>query len=564
MVASAEAPQTFILEAQEYGRSMRTIYALGVMAVESAASEEKKARISAGFDDHADALTEMLKTDKQFGRKLKIENNRPFPRINGEICTKAGESQRVMVQRGAEYSFNKSLEDPTWNAQAERDAGDDLFFEKVNDLQDGESIMRISTPPVEEIRKYPKLYRDRFGYKEQLTYIYYAHRQGDTVILGSYSVDGSDLDTWLELLAEQAVDIPNEVSHNTLNLLYIKEALSPEATIAKVCSLRDGYYQKQGIDGPQHSITEYVAQQKQFVSERFAIYYQALAKAGRSEQNHQLLQNFAATLIRTPMPNLRTELREQLSLFATTTGFNDEAGRTWDTILRYAMTETLREGLQTFLKSSGSDFDGKPPLLARTPVYQPVNYSLDPLMVDQINRQMAGNMAKGVANRRSYGGCPGQIQLSLEESLRENGGVDAYGNIIEPAAYRGRGGGSGRRSRELLSKSGKINCIKCRKSVDEREAKKTEGRLKCTHCKYEIDICTGAVKHSSKPDRNKVRSRGEHSAAETKPTPKSIRPRGARPERRLRPLPRLRGETHTRQKLGSRRLGTTATALAYN
>lgn len=90
--------------------------------------------------------------------------------------------------------------------------------------------------------------------------------------------------------------------------------------------------------------------------------------------------------------------------------------------------------------------------------------------------QAATNRAQSVAKSTS---CPsgrqGQQELADAESSAETAKVSD-------------------------SKTGKINCIKCRKPVNKAEVVKPTS-WRCPSCKYEVDICTGAEKHKSEPPK---------------------------------------------------------------
>lgn len=82
--------------------------------------------------------------------------------------------------------------------------------------------------------------------------------------------------------------------------------------------------------------------------------------------------------------------------------------------------------------------------------------------------------------------CPGAIQDESKENNKE-GKDDQSGDALTD---------------ETDSKSGKIRCIKCRVTVDKKDVVKAES-WRCPHCKYEVDICNGAVLHESEPPEKK-------------------------------------------------------------
>jgi hypothetical protein len=82
--------------------------------------------------------------------------------------------------------------------------------------------------------------------------------------------------------------------------------------------------------------------------------------------------------------------------------------------------------------------------------------------------------------------CPGAVQDQSKKNDTD-GTDDQSGDVLTD---------------ETDSRSGKIRCIKCRETVDKKDVIKAES-WRCPHCKYEIDICNGAVLHESEPPKKR-------------------------------------------------------------
>jgi formylmethanofuran dehydrogenase subunit E len=101
------------------------------------------------------------------------------------------------------------------------------------------------------------------------------------------------------------------------------------------------------------------------------------------------------------------------------------------------------------------------------------------------NHELANTALNKAEKTAKSSSCPGALQEKNRNG--EEGSDEKSGD---------------KQSDESDSKSGKIRCIKCRETVRKRDVV-TEKSWRCPHCKYEVDICNGAVMHESEPPEKK-------------------------------------------------------------
>jgi ribosomal protein L37AE/L43A len=471
---------------EEYARSLSCIRRMGALAMEASTDFETAGPTEAiAFDNYTSALREMLKTDGEFRDRLDIDDRREHAVSGGMVRDKEGVPMAEVVAKGREISEAAAIWQPELRAQAIRDAGDELIAKRADELKPGESLFTLSMEPKDELRDHRKTYRD-LGYRENLSYLqWYSRVDENTLVAGSFSVDMSDETAWREMFADLNVAVPEGESPNT----WIQHTLTREMTAEQaeqfVQDIRHEYYQRRGVMEERQSVGEYVQANGAVVQGYFDAYYPALAKAVYSGENNRTLQDLAGSILKTDVKNLKPEIRQQLLQVSNGRKFDDELGKTMDSVIRYAVVEELRAGMAEFVS-------GRQP--AGQEIYDLVvaerNENIPDMSVEALHLRLANNVEAGVQARRSYGGCS-NVELSDED-----GDVDANGNPQE--AY----GGSSSRERRS-SKKARINCIKCRQPTTIGEVdQKDKGTWRCPHCKYEVDVCTGDVKnHSEKPKK---------------------------------------------------------------
>lgn len=495
----------------EYARSLSYLRRLGAPLVHASVELEAEALQEIVYDNYVSALREMLKTDGEFRGRLDIDDKREHRVVDGQVRDKEGVPMVDVVRRGREISEASALWQRDLSSQVVRDRGDEVVAERVDQLQPGESLFALSMEPKDELQNHRKTYRG-LGYRDGLSFIqWYARTDEGTVVAGSFSVDLSDETAWREQFAAMGVEVPEGESPNTWIQHTLVKEMDAEQAEQYARDVRQEYYERRGVNQPRQSVSEYVAANEELINAYFEAYYPALAEAIYGGQNNQTLQELAGAILETDVSNLKGEVRQQLLQVGNGKGFTDELGRTMDSIIRYAVVEDLRSGLSSFVsgdrpaavegaKVTGSIEAGAEGL-AEDAVVGPQAQGrmrgggLGGASPAMLHRRMASRVEAGVKAGRSYGGCS-SVELSKEEERRrEEAEADpdnpeassrdpqgAYGDRFNPERRRG--------------KRTKINCLKCRwpTTIGEVEQKNT-GTWRCPHCKYEIDVCTGAVKN---------------------------------------------------------------------
>lgn len=459
MAALAEAiTETAPPPGEIYGRSLSTIRLLGGMAVEAATTPESGGILEQGFDDYLDAITEMLATDEALRPYQEIDKVKTHRYADGHVLTAANEPLVDLVRRGWASSRSAASENPQMEPQVERDEGDVIFMEAVDNLQVGESVMAVKLDPKRELAKERHLKKDdprrtygTLGYLEGWAYIDMAVRTGqDEVVMMSFSVDLSDEQAWRQVLAEYGVEVPAGESPNRWVRHHIHgRHTSADQAEQSARSLRQAFYRAIGHSSERRSATEYVQSQKELVFKLFKTYYSALSAAVNTKRNNDVLKNLADTMLQKDMKKLRPEVRGLLVRVANSKNFDDLAGREMDSVIRYAVVEVLRKGLPAFLKAgqagNAQSWASRSPWSNATgPAGAEVTY---------LNQMLASNMADGVEAERGYGGCPGNTMMSNRVGESEPGAISS---TVDQPFYYGFGGGGSRREKW---KMGKGKCV---------------------------------------------------------------------------------------------------------
>lgn len=401
------------INSQEYGRSVRTLWELGHVAVDATVTPEyAEATVELARADFVTAVTEMLKTDTEFRGLLDIDNSRPHQVIQGKVRAKNGRPMVDIVKDGAEESKKLASTQPVFKAQAIRDEQDVINAERVDALKPGTSLIALSMDPKRALVEHKETYT-KLGYIKGLAYLQcYSRIDEDTLVAGSYSIDLSDEKVWRELFAEIGIMVPADESPDRWLQHALEIQATAEETKAFVLSLRERYYKKVGSAHKRSSVTEYVQAHKPFLDQFFDSYYPALGEAVYSGDNNETLKNLAHAMLNQQIGRLDPGVRRQLIKVANSEKFNDnESYKLFDSILRYAAVEQLRKGLAK-AKSERPASSKIQPLLADVVV--PQTYPIHPAQMHQL---VAGNVRLGVEAGRSYGGCPGQIQFSRADRL---------------------------------------------------------------------------------------------------------------------------------------------------
>jgi len=400
------------------------------------------------FGDYVSALREMVRTDSELSERLDIDDKRGHRIIDGQACDANGTPMASVIANGRAAAEAEASLHPEFQAQAIRDAGDEIVAQKADALKPGQAFFTLSMEPKEELINHRETYRGLLGYRDGLSYLqYYAKVDEDTMIAGSYSVDMSDETAWRQLFADMGAEVPPDADPNT----FIRHGFERKATPAEaerlVEDIRGDYYERRGATQQRYSVSEYLEKHDDVVRTFFDTYYSALAKAVCSGKNNEIMQNFAQTTLGARIEKLKPEIQQNLARVADGEAFNDEMAKTMDSILRYAVVEELRKGLKSYVGLEQPDDN----LVWRGPLNQNQTVQ-DADVLYRMNNLLANNVSSGVSAGRSYGGCPGQIELSALDDETITGRKDPQ------SAYGGYNSGGGLSNREKW-KTSKDKCV---------------------------------------------------------------------------------------------------------
>lgn len=407
--AVAEAPklQTVVPPSEKYASSASKWRQIGAVAAagEVELGNSEIAEIQA-LVDCISSLVEMIKTDEEFGKHLVIEGSRTYGVSEGKVVDIDGKPIVDMIQGGSIISQALAKIKPEYAGQAERDQGDVETANKVDRLKPGQSMFVLSMIPKKDMEEHFKTYHG-LGYREGLSYWqHYSKTEDGTVVAGWHSIDKSDEQALRELFAEEGVHIPENESHNKWILHDIKRDMSPEQAKAFVVDLTERYNNKAGLETHKLSASEFVESNRELVEHIFRAYYPSLGKAMYTGRNNEVMQSFANAMLKTDLNNMNSSIRMQLIKIANSRKFNDENGRTMDSVIRYAIVEELRKGLDA-LVNKRVEVKGLATVeyTVTSAVQSRSGSSTSDFDQNSLNALMAGNVSRGVKARRNYGGC---------------------------------------------------------------------------------------------------------------------------------------------------------------
>ena len=399
---------------QEYARSMRTLMLWGgVLLTRGEVYLEKlRAYEQLNYDDYYSGLREMLLTDKELGRYFYINDTRAHRIINGRARAADGTLLADMIRVGAEKSAELAVEDPAYEPQAIRDADQLTVADRVDQLKPGQTLLAYSPAPEKELTKHRKIYHGRLGYRDDIGYIFaFSNVNGETLITRSRSVRLKDNTAILEILNEHGADIPAGADPSTYTRYTVELEATPEQARQFIEeSIVNENARRSGTVREQYSITEYMKQYENVVKTFFNVYYPELAKATQSQQNNEIMESFAQAILNARIDKLEPKIRQQLLRVAKSEAFDKAMADTMETVIRYAVVEEMRKGLTDYINPKKVNIAESWP--SRSVLSTPTQQGA---AVYYLNRLLAGNVSNGVAAGRSYGGCPGNTNMTAED-----------------------------------------------------------------------------------------------------------------------------------------------------
>lgn len=407
-------------EVEKYAQSLAKLRLIGGLLVDHELDHTHETLpLAEAHADFTSAVREMIRTDDEFGGQLDIDDKRSHLVIDGMARDIEGRPIVELVEHGAHQSAILAESMPVFAAQAKRDEADILNAQAADQLLPGQCRIVLSMEPKRELESHKETYLN-LGYREGLTYLQWYARVGESeLVAGSFSVDMSDEQLWREIFAEEGIDIPADESPNTWILHAIEMELSAEDAESYVRNLRQRFYIKTGLATERLSVSDFVAAHQNTVDHIFNTYYPALAEAVVSGDNNPIIRDLAISMLGVDLSNMKPTVRQHLMRMASSNKFDDDLARTMESVIRYAVVEELRKSLPRFVTTKGLvDNHG-----------QQNRAVFNGHIQHQLNELLANNVSVGVLARRSYGGCAGQVELSMrtEREGNNNSPQEAYG-----------------------------------------------------------------------------------------------------------------------------------------
>ncbi len=452
---SAAPPLEAALD-EEYAHSMSTIRRLGEAAILGLESFDRRRELA--FDDFSTAVVEMINSDKEYGKLFDVETERFHGYSDGHVTSRDGKPMVDLVADGAEASRKKADANPLYEGQAMRDACDAEVAAKVDQLRPGETLLGISMAPLHDLRKHRSTYR-KLGYAELLYLQAYTRVDEEVFVVFSYSADASNARVWREVAANHDITIPDDESDNTWLRHTVVLDMDEAQARQQLRTMRREYYQTIGEDKQRYSATEYTEQHETVMRDIFDQYYLPLSEAGYTQQNNDVLKSFATQLLGHDIAQLEPGIRRQLIRIANMQGFDDEAAKAVDKVIRFAAAEQLRKGLDSFMTAR---HQGQPIVWSGV---KSMASAYDPSLMHQM---IAQNVEVGAIARREYLGCAGNVSMTTDASLSEK---SSDRNPQE--AYGGRTDSEEAGGKKLMS------CPHCQAIVYDDPC---AARLKCWDC----------------------------------------------------------------------------------
>ncbi len=205
-------------ESEIYGRSLSSPYRLGVFAVGKTLSEVARSpEADQGRDEFYTSVEEGFGTDAELGGGLEVRDFDKRPVINGQAMAKDLKTAvSDMTAAGLTCAIETAKKDKRFRPQLTRSGWDHKNALTVNRMVRGETDYNtriVVTPlPEEAIEESGAVYWRGVGYVPHLRrgFVQLYHANGEELITGSLSFDGSDKKRLRELFSKYGVDIPEE------------------------------------------------------------------------------------------------------------------------------------------------------------------------------------------------------------------------------------------------------------------------------------------------------------------------------------------------------------------
>lgn len=447
-------------ETEIYGRSLSTIHKLGTLMVGKVASEVVRSpeAVQARAEFYT-SVEEGFGTDMELGGGLEVRDFDPRPVMSGKVMAKdfktaiSDMTEAGLVCAESKVKAEKAQKDYRFVPQLIRSKWDHdnaLLVDAMTRNETGYNTRIVVSPfPEEAAAKSGSEYWRDIGYVPHLQrgFVQLYHANGEGLISGSLSFDGSNKEKLRELFKRHKVEIPEEeVTDNWLRYA-ITDTLSEEAAKALAIDIAneagDPRYKKMtntvDITGNRHKVMDMV------FDESYVHACESLAQGRQTPGVRELVFQLAD----------KAESfndRYAQSLYAMRTNadrFTDDDMIVLHELLVYSTIEMMR-GLYTGsmqpTTSDVSDFS------VRGCPNAGYLQSLDPAA---FQGALAGFGAEGARNNRTYSACGLSISLGNTTSSNENP-QDAFGGNADRA--------DAKLADEDKYGSREFNCPKCKRA----------------------------------------------------------------------------------------------------
>lgn len=437
---------------QYYAASLSTLYKLGRAGLYGEGVECVE---TLAFDDFSTKVSEMLKTDEDYGEFLDIDRSKQFRYEDGKTRADDG-TPMVELMENCKQALREEPSSVFRDIEVVRAEGDALVAETVDELKDGESLIAVSVEPKRQLAgPASKLWYKR-GYRKGLAYMQVYSRSGNVVWTRTLSIRNSDISALVSIFAERGKVTPADVDPNKfIRHMYRFRGDPLEATIIAK-GMRSAHNDLVGTADASVIVDGYLEQPENetFLRETFHMYYPAIANALVSKQNHPALQQFASEALKTlSVEALDPEVRRQLIRIANMSTFDDDMARSLDATIPYAAKEHLRLGLSPLMPrknhvkgSSHQSNSGEQLAPLRQNAFEAVSHQ-------DMQWLVLVALERGVVAGRSGGGCSGVNLATMD--------MESELNPLNPQDVYGGKGGSRKSDKledcEFISKS----CPKC-------------------------------------------------------------------------------------------------------
>jgi len=406
----AEAVATTSWQTAEYALSLERLRSVGRLVAHETLDIQTVPdvlQLRAEFDT---SLSEMLKTDEEFGKVLQISRFEQFRVIDGELKTHDGRTSITSsLQRGYELSSWLAEQDPRMQTQADRDWQDLENAHEVEAMalgkRDYNTRIVASLMPEEAIERDGADYWRGMGYfpetKTAFLQLYHVTDKGE-VLTGALSVDATDKVSMRRLWATLGVEIPEDETTDN----WLQYALTANLTAAQakqlVLDIRQQHYQNVNhIPTHPTSVEEVLDASADIVEQAFSELQLSLAEATATRQKTATIAQLLAGF----MPRahkLNSDICSALLRAHNRNAFDDHDARLAYKLIMYATAEQLRKSLPL----NRSTATQRPSVTAtRQPEFVPPQVFM---------QQIIHSAYEGISQNRSYGACGVAIKLGSD------------------------------------------------------------------------------------------------------------------------------------------------------